>query len=393
MIITSILDTDIYKLYMQQFVFFNHREEIVEYTFINRDKREFTAPAYASVLQEEVHEMRRLFLAKDERAYLESLGVFRKEYLDWLEKVYRFDPAHVKIDCVDHQLSVKIVGPWVYTILWETPLMATISELYNGFEENKVNFKDAAVDVLQKLNLLKTVGIFPAEFGTRRRHSKQLHEYFLINAIAVWGRGYVTTSNPYMAMKYGIECLGTMAHELFMWAGVKYGFKNANREILKQWAEFYRGKLGIALPDTYTTKVFLRDFDGYFARLYDGVRQDSGNPVDIATDFLNHYLGLGIEPKSKKIIFSDGLNYSKIFDINMELALFRDDFMKHPYAVGTDFTNDWGFKALNIVIKLSAVFDIDGVRHGTVKLGDSGQGKYTGDPADIERCKKELGIE
>ena len=198
---------------------------------------------------------------------------------------------------------------------------------------------------------------------------------------------FVGTSNVYFAYKYNITPIGTHAHEWFMFHAAKYGYKMANHLSMENWTDVYRGDLGIALSDTFTTEVFFKSFDKKFAKLYDGVRHDSGDPIEFADKVIAHYEKLGIDPKSKAIVFSDSLNPEKAVKIKDHCR----SKIKCSFGIGTNFSNDVGVKPLNMVIKMVEAKPEGEDWHHTIKLSDS-KGKYTGNVDEIEMAKHVLNI-
>ena len=183
--------------------------------------------------------------------------------------------------------------------------------------------------------------------------------------------------------------IGTQAHEWFMLHGSCYGYQRANTKALDKWTSIYRGDLGIALTDTYTSKVFFRDFNPITARIYDGVRHDSGSPYEFARDVVSHYQKLRIDPTTKTIVFSDGLDHERIVVIKQ----FCDELgIRSSFGIGTNLTNDVGVAPLNIVIKMTACKLEDDEWRPTIKLSDD-KGKHTGSSDEINKAKKTLGID
>src|SRR5690606_27840552 len=233
-------------------------------------------------------------------------------YLDFLQG-YRYDPSDVEISQHGKDLSVKDQGCWYRTILWEVPILSSISELYYELTQQKRESDKLVVEALKKKAVsYQNLGVKVAEFGTRRRHSYEVHE-LIVNALKQHGgASYVGTSNVHFAMMSGVKPIGTHAHEWFMYHGARFGFKVANGIGLDRWVNVYHGDLGIALTDTYTTDVFFTQFNKKLAKLFDGVRHDSGDPVEFAKKTIEHYQKMGIDPLHKTIIFSDGLNLEKV---------------------------------------------------------------------------------
>lgn len=375
------LDNDLYKFTMQQAVCQKFPRAHVRYDFINRGDIP-VAPGVGERLHDVIRHIWNEFALTDEEAsFLEMKCPFLTPmYLDFL-RGYRFDPNEVTILTEGGELNVRIEGPWYRTILWEVPLMAAISELH--FEqEGPIQWELLNKTNCAKIDLIHRTGIRVADFGTRRRYSFEVQDQtvnYLVSRNALIG-----TSNVHLALKYGVKPIGTVAHEWDQFHAVRYGYKSANRMALKNWQDMYGGDLGITLADTYTTEVFLRAFDMRYAKLFDGVRQDSGDPLEFTDKVLVHYRSLGIDPMSKTIVFSDSLTVEKA----AEIAEYCEGKIKCAFGIGTSLTNDVGVEPLNMVIKLTGVRQ---ARQWTsaVKLSD-GESKNTGDKAEIELCKKIL---
>jgi nicotinate phosphoribosyltransferase len=384
---TSILDNDFYKFTMQQGVIKLFPAAKARYAFINRGKHSFP-PHFAEVLFAAVQQMDALKLTKEEKHFLTvTCPYLDPVYLDFLEG-YRFDPSEVRIEQKGDELEVHVEGFWYRTILWEVPLMSLICELYYTLT-NAVRISDEKIieRTMVKIENYRKLGLTVAEFGTRRRYSYHVH-HKVLESLSKFGAGsFIGTSNVHMAMVYNTKPIGTHAHEWFMFHAARYGFKMANVMGLQHWVEVYRGDLGIALSDTYTTEVFFRQFDKMFSKLFDGVRHDSGNPKAFTDQVVAHYKGLGIDPKTKTIIFSDGLDYDKVASI----AEHCRDKIGMSFGIGTNLTNDAGPAPMNIVIKMTAALPKNGEWTEVIKLSDE-QGKYTGNPKVIDLAKTILGI-
>ena len=361
--------------------------ERVKYQFINRGKH-FFPEGFDAELRKSVNAMAELKLTKEEKEFLrDTCPYLDLPYLDFLGG-YHYNPSEVHIVQNGNDLEVTVEGEWYRTILWEVPLLALISELH--YELNHLNRdSDDAVkkNTLEKANQLDDLGVTYAEFGTRRRHSYKVHDLVVETLVQNKKSTFIGSSNIHFAMKYGVKPIGTHAHEWFMFHGAEYGFKMANALSLEHWVDVYRGDLGVALSDTYTTDVFFQQFDKKFAKLFDGVRHDSGDPIQFAEKTIEHYKANGINPLFKYIIFSDGLNIEKVAEITRACK----DKIGISFGIGTNLTNDVGVKPMNIVMKLIAAKSIAGDWIPTVKLSDE-HGKYTGDPKMIELAKEFLRI-
>lgn len=386
--LTSLLDNDFYKITMQQGVIKLFPHSMARYEFINRGKHEFPE-GFSDILRKAIDKMAELRLSGGEKRYLAmACPYLEPTYLDFLQG-YRYNPSEVKIEQNGGDLKVSIEGYWYRTILWEVPIMALICELYY-YVKGAEPITPELVNTVNKEKIEKygRLGVTIAEFGTRRRHSYDVHSK-VVQALSEFGGGtFVGTSNVHFAMLHNTKPIGTHAHEWFMFHAAKYGFKMSNSLGLEHWTAVYRGDLGIALADTYTTEIFFEQFDKKFSKLFDGVRHDSGDPIEFAKKTINHYKRFGIDPLSKTIIFSDALNYDKV----ERITNFCKGKIGMSFGIGTNFTNDVGLEPLNIVIKMTEALPENQTWIPVVKLSDE-KGKYTGDPKMIHLAKEILGIE
>jgi len=360
--------------------------QIVKYEFINRGKHQFPE-GFAEALRESVNAMAELQLSKDEKKFMaKTCPYIDLPYLDFLEG-YHYDPSEVFIEQKGADLKVTVEGLWYRTILWEVPLLALISELHYEMNHMERDSNETVIErTLDKAQKLNSLGVTFAEFGTRRRHSYKVQD-IVVNALNKKDSTFIGTSNVHFAMKYGVKPIGTHAHEWFMFHAAEYGFKMANKIALEHWTDIYRGDLGVALSDTFTTDVFFQQFDKMFTKLFDGVRHDSGDPLEFADKTIAHYVKNGINPLYKYIIFSDGLNLEKV----EEITAYCRGKIGISFGIGTNLTNDVGLKPMNIVMKLFGVQSENKEWIPTVKLSDE-HGKYTGDPKMIELAKEFLRI-
>lgn len=384
----SILDNDFYKITMQNAVVKLFPNSVVKYQFINRGKHHFPE-GFGDTLRTLVNQMAELQLTKSEKKFLQTTCPYLDlPYLDFLEG-YRYDPSEVHIHQVGNDLEVFVEGLWYRTILWEVPLLALISELHYEMNHMERDSNEIIIEkTLDKAEQLNKLGVNFAEFGTRRRHSYRVHD-IVVNALnRTEDTGFIGSSNVHFAMKYGIKPIGTHAHEWFMFHAAEYGFKMANPIALEHWVDVYRGDLGVALSDTYTTEVFFRQFDKKFSKLFDGVRHDSGDPLEFADKTIKHYQDNGINPLYKHIIFSDGLNLEKVEDI----FHYCKGKIGISFGIGTNLTNDVGLKPMNIVMKLIGVQSINNEWIETIKLSDEPM-KHTGNSKMIELAKAFLRID
>ncbi|WP_022666295.1 nicotinate phosphoribosyltransferase [Desulfospira joergensenii] len=387
--ILSILDNDLYKFTMQQAVHTLYPRAEAEYKFFNRGNTRFP-PGFARKLRSRVDEMAGLRLSADEKRYLADVCYFLTPvYLDFLES-YTYHPGEVSVEQENGRFSLTVKGPWYRTILWEVPLMALISEIYFSMTDAPILPRPKIREInRKKARTLSRNQVRFADFGTRRRYSAANQENMIKDLLDVENNTLIGTSNVHFARKFKITPIGTLAHEWFMFHAVLAGYRRANIIAQDAWVRVFQGDLGIVLADTYTTDVFLSGFDTMHAKLFDGVRQDSGDPVGFLQKILDHYKKLRIDPCAKTIVFSDGL------DVDRAVAIHREckGKIKDAYGIGTNLTNDVGVVPLNMVIKLSKSRPgAEEPWQDTIKLSDD-RGKRTGTPEELENCLRVLQME
>lgn len=386
--IVSILDNDFYKFTMQNAVVNLFPRAKAKYAFINRGHHAFP-PGFDALLRKEIDALSQLKLTKAEKDFLaKNCRYLPPTYLDFLQG-FRYDPDEVTIVQNGTELEVTIEGFWYRTILWEVPILFLICELYyEATGQERIGDEEVAAIAKNKIERYRSLNITIADFGTRRRHSYTVQK-ITVEALIKYGQGcFIGTSNVHLAMLLKTRPIGTHAHEWFMFHAAKFGFKMSNALALENWVHIYRGDLGIALSDTYTSDVFFQQFDRKFSKLFDGVRHDSSDPIEFAQKAIAHYQAYGIDPRSKTIIFSDSLNYEKVTAI----AEFCRGRIGFSFGIGTNFTNDVGLEPLNVVLKMTDTLPEEGEWTPVIKLSDE-HGKYTGDPKMIALAKDVLGLE
>ena len=387
-IIKSIIDNDFYKFTMQFGVTKLYPDVMARYKFINRGEHQFPE-GFAEELQKEINAMASLALTKDEKNFFTTnCPYLSPAYLDFLQG-YRYDPNEVKITQNGADVEVHVEGYWYRTILWEVPILCLISEIfYKLTNAQRISNEEITKRTSDKVDLYNRLGVTVAEFGTRRRHSYEVHDVVMKELTNHKGKSFVGTSNVHFAHKYNVKPIGTHAHEWFMFHGARYGFKIANSISLDRWVKVYYGDLGIALTDTYTSDVFFGQFDKKLSKLFDGVRHDSGDPIEFGEKTIAHYEKMGINPLFKTIIFSDGLNSEKV---EMITKAFKGR-IGLSFGIGTNLTNDTDLKPMNIVMKLTEISSIDIKWTGVVKLSDE-KNKHTGTPRMIALAKEMLDLD
>jgi nicotinate phosphoribosyltransferase len=381
------LDSDQYKFSMQNAVCKLFPRAIVRYEFIDRNNTIYPN-GFAKELRYIVKYFRDLTCTDEQMSWYENkCYYFDPVYINFL-KGYKFDPNEVDIFQDDEgHLYVKIQGYWFRTILWETPLMGTISELYFKMIQPEIKSREERKENNIKKGKFFQSNSFPViEMGTRRRYSYDNHLEVLEDQKGM----LLGTSNPHFGHMLDMNIFGTIAHEFYMFHAATYGFKMANRMASENWAKVYEGALGIALTDTFTTDAFYKTFDLKFAKLNDGVRQDSDDPIEHLIKTYNFYKSMRIDPTTKTELFSDSIkDYETLNKLKNAIKQWP---MRDAYGIGTWETNDVGAKPLNIVIKMTEAYLQEYKKWiKTIKLSDSAS-KNLGDSEQIKICKNELGI-
>lgn len=355
-IIESLLDTDLYKLTMQQAALHQFPTVDVTYDFNCRNKAEFSQTMLEAI-QNEILDYCTLQYTKSELDYLRSIRFFSKDFVDFLS-LYKPNPDHIQVYRHGFDLHIEVSGPWYLTIPFEVPVLAIVNEVYfqhtqpdtiGGMERARY---EAQIALDNKRHVAKLQGFPFADFGTRRRYSREWQKHVIGTFQSL--PNFTGTSNVYFARHFGIQPIGTMAHEFMMVGQAREDVpvRNSQKAMLQSWVDEYRGDLGIALTDTVGIDAFLADFDLYFAKLYDGLRHDSGDPLEWGEKVIAHYEALRIDPSTKILVFSDGLDVHKALEI---YTRFKDR-AKVSFGIGTNLTNDFeGLTPLQIVMKLIEV--------------------------------------
>jgi nicotinate phosphoribosyltransferase len=384
MIINSFLDNDLYKFTTMNAVQKLYPGVLARYAFINRGGTVFPA-GFAEALRKEVDSMALLKLTADEEAFIRrKCYYFDKVFLDLL-KGYRYDPSEVVIEQEKDTLKVEVTGYWYRTVLWEVPLLAIISELY--FRIMDLHPSGAPQKASEKAKVLAEMDADYSDFGTRRRFSAEIHEKVLEVLLEKSEGHLLGTSNIHFARLFNITPIGTHPHEWFMFHGASFGYRHATAAALGAWVDVYQGSLGIALSDTFTSANFFSSFSTKFAKLFDGVRCDSGDPLYFTDYVIDFYRSKNINPQSKTIVFSDALDLEKIKRIKSHVA----GRIRDVYGIGTYLTNDAGHEPLNMVIKMTEIDTGSGRFYPVVKLSDDPQ-KRSGDKDEIYLCRHMLDL-
>ena len=354
MIITSLLDTDLYKFTMMQVVLHHFPEAQVEYRFRCRNANVDLSPFVAEI-EAEIRAMCDLSFTREELDYLRSWRFFKSDFVDLLG-LFNLDKRFISVTRAPgshREIDITIKGPWLHTILFEVPVLAIVSEVYNRNAHPQPDFGEGRVRLAAKIAQANTVGdgeFRIADYGTRRRFSRAWQDEVVRSLKTGLGAHFVGTSNVRLAMDQGLTPLGTMAHE-YLQACQAVGPRLRDSQVFafNMWAREYRGDLGIALSDVCGMDAFLRDFDLFFCKLFDGVRHDSGDPFEWGEKLIAHYVKMRIDPRTKTMVFSDSLN----IPLAMRLFEYFRGRVRTSFGIGTNLTNDLGYEPLQIVIKMT----------------------------------------
>ena len=352
-IIQSLLDTDLYKFTMMQAVLHQFPGAQVEYKFKCRSAGVQLAP-YMDEIRDEIRQLCELHFTEDELAYMRGMRFIKSDFVDFLG-LFKLNQKYIHLTALPNgEIDIRVRGPWLHTIMFEIPVLAIVSEVYFRNTQPGLDLTEGRRRLQDKIALMKGVhDLKIADYGTRRRFSLEWQREVLQTLQADLGTGpdgqLTGTSNVLFAMELGMRPMGTMAHE-YLQACQALGPRLRDTQVFafEKWAQEYRGDLGIALSDVYGMNAFLRDFDMYFCKLFDGARHDSGDPFKWGERMIEHYAANRCDPRTKTIIFSDGLTIPRC----IELFERFDGRIQVAFGVGTNLTNDVGPAALQIVLKM-----------------------------------------
>ena len=385
MVIKTILDTDLYKFttsyaYIKLFPY-----AIGTFSFKDRDETEYTE-GFLEALKSEIYNLSLVALTDEELEYMSAHCRFLpRVYWEWLSS-FRFDPNKIEVYLDEqHHLHLEVTDFLYKVTLYEVPLLAIVSEIRNQFFNRIPDKKEIIERLSGKVELSNTNQLPFSEFGTRRRFSFAVQD-IVVAYLKEHAKYSTGTTNGYRAMKYDMLPMGTHPHEWFMFHGAQFGYKHANYMALENWVNVYDGDLGTALSDTYTSDSFLTNFSRKQAKLFDGVRCDSGNEYEFVDRLIARYKELGIDPTTKTIIFSNALDFEKA----LSLYEYCKGKIRCSFGIGTNLTNDTGYKPSNIVMKLSRCkMNSNQEWRECVKLSDD-MGKHMGSSTEVEACLYEL---
>jgi len=378
MIITSLLDTDLYKFTMMQVVLHHFPGAHVEYRFNCRNKGIDLRP-YIDDIREEIAWLCTLRFRERELDYLRSMRFIKSDFVDFLG-IFQLNTKWITVTPAPDRggaIDITIRGPWLHTILFEIPVLAIVNEVYFRATQPVPDYQEGRKRLRAKIELIRKdaemAGVRIADYGTRRRFSRTWQDEVLLTLKEQLRENMAGTSNVMYAQRHNLIPLGTMAHE-YLQACQALGprLRDSQTFGFEMWAKEYRGDLGIALSDVYGIDAFLRDFDMYFCKLFDGARHDSGDPIIWGERLIEHYRKNRVDPRTKTLVFSDSLDFPRVAELYKR---FKDRAIV-AFGVGTNLTNDLGYSPLNIVIKL-----VKCNGQPVAKLSDSPEKNMCDDPA------------
>jgi nicotinate phosphoribosyltransferase len=353
-IISSLLDTDLYKFTMMQVVLHHFPAAQVEYRFKCRNGGVDLQP-YVAEIRREIRDLCSLRFTRRELDYLRSWRFLKSDFVDLLG-LFQLDERFIHVSALpasSSEIDITIKGPWLHTIMFEVPVLAIVSEIYNRSVHPEPDLAEGRARLARKIEQLNAVHdpeFRIADYGTRRRFSNRWQEEVVVTLRDGIRKKFVGTSNVLFALEHNLTPLGTMAHE-YLQACQAVGPRLRDSQVFafNTWAREYRGDLGIALSDVCGMDAFLRDFDLFFCKLFDGVRHDSGDPFEWGEKLIAHYHRMRIDPRSKAMVFSDSLNVP----LAQRLFEYFRGRSQTAFGIGTNLTNDLGYEPLAIVIKMT----------------------------------------
>ena len=387
----SILDTDLYK-YTTSYAYmkmFPDAECTFKFTDRNRIPR---TTEFLENYKKKMKELCMIHLTDEEFHWVVSAIPFIPMYYwEWLRSFrFEYDKMNIYLD-EDNVLCIEVTDKNYKASLYEIPHLFTVPEVNN--DSKPIDWDLTMGKLKDKVDLANKNGVLFSEFGTRRRFSYEVQDK-VCAYLKEHANTCVGTSNVHFAMKYNMRPCGTHPHEWFMFHGAQFGYKNANYMALENWVNVYDGDLGTALTDTYTTDVFFRNFSMKQAKLFDGIRQDSGDEYKFIEKAIKFYKSKGIDPTTKTIIFSNALDFPKA----VEIKKYCEGKIRSAFGIGTNLTCDVyapdgsKYNAENIVEKMSKCrMNANQPWFITIKISDD-LGKHMGDNKEFDHAKYELNI-
>lgn len=393
-IVTHFTDNDLYTYSCMYYILQTYPRAEVRYQFFDRNSTKYPS-GFGDLLKEQINGMADVRITKGEIDFMKKKVYFLPQWFFTFLEGYKFNPSEVNVSQDEEgHLSIIIEGKWYSTIMWEMPILSTISELMhivNG-DIDKVDMEEVYTNAYEKGIRAFTNGILLSDMGTRRRSSFDVQEMVikgLKNSNSeVNGSGkFVGTSNVWLAKEHNLTPIGTMSHQIVSFEECVSGLFECNYQVMKKWSNVYDGDLGIMLPDCFSTDVFLPNFSKKYAKMFDGIRIDSGDEREETEKMIRRYEDLGIDPTTKSIVYSNALTIDKAIGLHKWL----NGRMRDSYGIGTHLCADIKnkengnkFPYSNIVIKLVGMRITESTKwHDCVKLSCD-KGKTLGNK---EKCQ------
>ena len=356
-IITHFTDNDLYTFTCQYYILEKYPRAEVEYTFFDRNAQVYP-DGFADLLREQIEHMRDVVITQQEIDFMVRRCPFLPLWYFTFLRGYRFNPREVRIsqDAEGH-LQVSVRGKWFSAIMWEMPILSCVSELMH-IHRGDIDRYDAALEeerARRKSEQIFGGGLTLGDMGTRRRLSFA-HQDMVVRVMKEvyesreWPGKFTGTSNVWLAMKHDCSALGTMSHQLISFEENVSGVFECNFNVMKKFSDVYDGDNGIYLYDCFGDKVFFSNLSKRMAMMYKGLRVDSGDEEEQTEKIIEKYKSLGIDPATKQVCYSNGLNIERALQIHRYVAGRVQD----SYGVGTFLTCDvTGCEPMNIVLKLT----------------------------------------
>jgi nicotinate phosphoribosyltransferase len=390
-VVQSLLDTDLYKFTMWQPMLHRHPQTRAVYRFVLRNEPQYPLADLAGEVNAQLDDLCSLRFRRDELDYLAGLRFIKSDFIDFL-RLFQLQREFIQARAEGDALRIEARGPQVHVMAFEIFVLAIVNELYFRRFDRETAWAEGRRRLAEKVAQLRSFADEPQhrhpfeffDFGVRRRYARDWQREVVATLKKELPQFFKGTSNVLLARDLGVVPIGTMGHEYlqsFQALGVR--LRDFQRAALEEWVQEYRGDLGIALTDTVGMDAFLADFDLYFAKLFDGLRHDSGDPIAWGEKALRHYASLRIDPNGKRLVFSDAL------DVPKALALYRHfgDRVQLGFGIGTRLTNDVGLAPLNIVMKL---VEVNG--QPVAKLSDSPGKALAADETFVAYLRQVFGV-
>ena len=392
-IVTRFTDNDLYTFTCQYYILEKYPRSEVEYSFFDRDRTVYPK-GFDALLREQLSGMADIVVTQEELDYMRDTCYFLPLWYFTFLKGYRFNPKEVSVSQDEEgHLDITVRGKWFSTIMWEMPILSTVSELMHILRGDLDKY-DASLEEKRaraKAEKIFAGGLILGDMGTRRRFSLE-HQDMVVRTLKEtyesrqWPGSFTGTSNVYLAMKYGTRCLGTMSHQLISFEETVSGIFECNFNVMKKFSDVYDGDNGIYLYDCFGDTVFFGNLSKRMAMMYKGLRVDSGNEEEQTEKIIAKYKALGIDPATKQVVYSNGLDIDRALEIHRYCAGRVQD----SYGVGTFLTCDVvGCSPMNIVVKLTRGRITESREwHDCVKLSCD-PGKTLGNP---DKCRYLLSV-